>query len=74
MYRVIYWFKGKQRFTAQTTKEDAVNTAKRLDGIVVKEVKKYYDSRPQPIRKQIIKDMQEANAAYIEKERNEFNG
>jgi hypothetical protein len=67
MYRVIYWFNGKQRFTAQTNKEDAVNTAKHFDGIVVKEVKKYYDSRPQSFRKKTIKDMQESNAAYKER-------
>ena len=71
MYRVVYWFNGSQRFTAKTPKEDAVNTAKHFNGIVVKEVKNYrdYGLRPKSFRKQTIKDMQEANAVY--KERNE---
>ena len=68
MYRVIYWFNGTQRFTAKTTKKDAVNTAKHFNGIVVKEVENYrdYGLRPNLLEKQTIKDMQEANAAYKE--------
>ena len=52
----------------KTTKEDAVNTAKHFNGIVVKEVENYrdYGFRPKSFRKQTIKDMQEANAAYKE--------
>ena len=70
MYRVIYWFNGEQRFTAATTKEDAENTAKHFDGTVVKEVKKYYDSRPLPIKKRILKDTLEVKAAYSERDNN----
>jgi hypothetical protein len=70
MYRVIYWFNGEQRFTAKTTKEDAVNTAKHFNGTVVKEVGKYNDLVSLPIKKRIMKDKLEEKLAYSERDNN----
>ena len=58
MYRVIYWFKGEQRFTAKTNKQDAINTAKHFGGTVVKELS------------QTMKDKVEQRLVNTERENN----
>ena len=54
MYRVLFWRDGKERFTAPTHYEDAYNTAKSWDGIVVKEVA---DLRKINVQDKILKEM-----------------
>ena len=70
MYRVIYWFKGEQRFTAKTNKQDAINTAKHFGGTVVKELSKHDEMAHVGYRTQTMKDKVEQRLVNTERENN----